>query len=134
VTPYNPQISEIQSALAESGQSGFRVGAVDKFQSRERAVVSYSMATSSADEAPRGREFRYDTHRLNVATPGPGSGLRARARAIIVASPDLIRVSCRTPPADDAGQRTVPSVGVGQLTGTLFFACRPVLRREPTGR
>jgi hypothetical protein len=58
VTPYNAQISEIQSALADSGQSGFRVGTVDKFRSREGAVVSYSMA---------------------------------RARAIIVASLDLIR-------------------------------------------
>jgi hypothetical protein len=49
------------------------------------------MATSSADEAPRGLEFLYDRHRLNVATS------RARAIAIIVASPDLIWVSCRTP-------------------------------------
>lgn len=49
------------------------------------------MATSSADEAPRGVEFLYDPHRLNVATS------RARAMAIIVASPDLIWVLCRTP-------------------------------------
>jgi hypothetical protein len=54
-------------------------------------VVIYSMATSSAADAPRGMEFLYDGHRLNVATS------RARALAIIVASPDLIRVSCRTP-------------------------------------
>jgi uncharacterized protein len=91
VTPYNAQIREIQNALAASGHGGFKVGTVDKFQGREGAVVIYSMATSSADEAPRGLEFLYDTHRLNVATS------RARARAIIVASPDLIRVSCRTP-------------------------------------
>jgi uncharacterized protein len=44
------------------------------------------MATSSADEAP-GPDFLYDPHRLNVATS------RAGALAIIVASPDLIRVS-----------------------------------------
>ena len=91
VTPYNAQIRAIQSALAASGQSGFKVGTVDKFQGREAPVVIYSMATSSADEAPRGLEFLYDLHRLNVATS------RARALAIIVASPDLIRVSCRTP-------------------------------------
>src|SRR5205807_6365585 len=53
-------------------------------------AVIYSMAASSADEAPRGLDFLYDPHRLNVATS------RARALAIIVASPDLIRVSCRT--------------------------------------
>jgi uncharacterized protein len=33
---------------------------VDKFQGREAPVVSYSMATSSADEAPRGLEFLCD--------------------------------------------------------------------------
>ncbi len=91
VTPYNAQIRAIQDALAARGLSGFRVGTVDKFQGREAPVVIYSMATSSADEAPRGLEFLYDRHRLNVATS------RARAMAIIVASPDLIRVSCRTP-------------------------------------
>jgi len=91
VTPYNAQIRAIQSAFTARGLSGFRVGTVDKFQGREAPVVIYSMATSSADEAPRGLEFLYDRHRLNVATS------RARAMAIIVASPDLIRVSCRTP-------------------------------------
>jgi hypothetical protein len=101
VTPYNAQISEIQSALADSGQSGFRVGTVDKFRSREGAVVSYSMA---------------------------------RARAIIVASLDLIRGVVPDTASRWCCQRAVLGVGVGQLTGALFFACRPVLRREPTGR
>jgi AAA domain-containing protein len=85
------QIRAIQSALTASGQTGLKVGTVDKFQGREAPVVIYSMATSSADQAPRGMEFLYDLHRLNVATS------RAQALAIIVASPDLIRVSCRTP-------------------------------------
>ena len=49
------------------------------------------MATSSADDAPRGMGFLYDLHRLNVATS------RARALAVIVASPDLVRVFCQTP-------------------------------------
>jgi hypothetical protein len=49
------------------------------------------MATSSADQAPRGLEFLYDPHRLNVATS------RAKAMAVIVASPGLLRVACRTP-------------------------------------
>ncbi len=91
VTPYNAQIRAIQTTLTASGQTGFRVGTVDKFQGQEAPAVIYSMATSSADEAPRGLEFLYDPHRLNVATS------RASALAIIVASPDLIRVSCRTP-------------------------------------
>jgi superfamily I DNA and/or RNA helicase len=91
VTPYNAQIRAIQGALAFRGLTGFRVGTVDKFQGREAPVVIYSMATSSADDAPRGLDFLYDRHRLNVATS------RARAMAVIVASPDLIRVSCQTP-------------------------------------
>jgi len=80
-----------ERALAASGLTGFRVGTVDKFRGQEAPAVIYSMATSSADEAPRGLDFLYDPHRLNVATS------RARALAIIVASPDLIRVSSRTP-------------------------------------
>jgi predicted RecB family nuclease len=91
VTPYNAQIRAIQAAAVGGGLTGLRVGTVDKFQGREAPVVIYSMATSSADDAPRGMEFLYDLHRLNVATS------RARARAIIVASPDLVRVACQTP-------------------------------------
>jgi uncharacterized protein len=91
VTPYNAQIRAIQSAAATAGLNGLQVGTVDKFQGREAPVVIYSMATSSADDAPRGMEFLYDLHRLNVATS------RAKALAIIVASPGLVRVSCQTP-------------------------------------
>jgi uncharacterized protein len=91
VTPYNAQIRAIQSAAASGGLPLLQVGTVDKFQGREAPVVLYSMATSSADDAPRGMEFLYDMHRLNVATS------RARALAIIVASPDLVRVACQTP-------------------------------------
>ena len=92
VTPYNAQIRAIQELRWRSaGPDRVQVGTVDKFQGREAPVAIYSMATSSADEAPRGLEFLYDPHRLNVATS------RARALALIVASPALIRVSCQTP-------------------------------------
>jgi uncharacterized protein len=92
VTPYNAQIRAIRDALAAAGcPTGVQVGTVDKFQGREAPVSIYSMATSSAEQAPRGLDFLYDPHRLNVATS------RARALALIVASPDLLRVSCRTP-------------------------------------
>ena len=70
---------------------GVQVGTVNKFQGREAPVAIYSMATSSAEEASRGLEFLYDHHRLNVATS------RAKAMAIVVASPRLVQVSCRTP-------------------------------------
>ena len=84
--PYNAQIRAIEEALVQAGcPGGVRVGTVDKFQGREAPVAIYSMATSSADDAPRGLEFLYDPHRLTVATS------RARALAVVVASSDLIR-------------------------------------------
>lgn len=92
ITPYNAQIRAIREALAAAGSpDGVQVGTVDKFQGCEAAVAMYSMATSSAQEAPRGLEFIYDPRRLNVATS------RARALAIIVASPRLLQAACRTP-------------------------------------
>ena len=92
ITPYNAQIRAIREALAMAGRPlDVQVGTVDKFQGREAPVAIYSMATSSADEASRGLEFLYDHRRLNVATS------RAKAMAIVVASPRLVQVSCRTP-------------------------------------
>jgi len=86
ITPYNAQVKAIKDALPD-----FRIGTVDKFQGQEAPISIYSMATSSADEAPRGMEFLYSLNRLNVATS------RAQCLAVVVASPDLIRVRCRTP-------------------------------------
>jgi uncharacterized protein len=87
VTPYNAQVAKLTEALPE----GARIGTVDKFQGQEAPVVIYSMATSSADDVPRGMEFLYDLHRLNVAVS------RAKAMSAVVASPALLRVQCRTP-------------------------------------
>lgn len=86
VTPYNAHISAVRERLP-----GANIGTVDKFQGREAPIAVYSMATSSAAEAPRGMEFLYSLNRLNVATS------RARCLAVIVASPGLLRVRCRTP-------------------------------------
>jgi predicted RecB family nuclease len=91
ITPFNAQIREIERALARKGFDSVRVGTVDKFQGQQAVVAIYSMAASSADDAPRGAEFLFDLHRLNVATS------RARCEAIVVASPQLTRVMCRTP-------------------------------------
>ena len=87
VAPYNAHVATLRARLPE----GARVGTVDKFQGQEAPIVLYSMATSSADEAPRGMEFLYSLHRLNVATS------RARCVAAIVASPALLTPDCRTP-------------------------------------
>ena len=91
VTPFNAQVREIDSALSKAGITGVRVGTVDKFQGQEAPGVVYSMAASTSADAPRGLEFLFDLHRLNVATS------RARAVVVLVASPDLLRVFCRTP-------------------------------------
>ena len=87
VAPYNAHVAALRRRLPD----GARVGTVDKFQGQEAPVVLYSMATSTADEAPRGMEFLYSLHRLNVATS------RARCVAAIVASPALLTPNCRTP-------------------------------------
>ena len=54
-------------------------------------MVIYAMATSRAEDAPRGMEFLYSLNRLNVATS------RARCAAFVVASPQLCEPECRTP-------------------------------------
>jgi uncharacterized protein len=86
VAPYNAHVAEIKKYVPD----GVPVGTVDKFQGREATVAIYSMASSSADDAPRGMSFLYDLHRMNVAIS------RAKALAILVCSPELLRVSCRT--------------------------------------
>ena len=86
ITPYNAQVRAITEALP-----GFRIGTVDKFQGQEAPISIYSMATSSSEEAPHGMEFLYSLNRLNVATS------RARCLAVVVASPGVLKVRCRTP-------------------------------------
>jgi uncharacterized protein len=87
VAPYNAQVA----ALIERLPAGARVGTVDKFQGQEAPLVMYSMATSTPEDAPRGMEFLYSLNRLNVAVS------RARCVAVIVASPALFQVQCKTP-------------------------------------
>ena len=86
VSPYNMQVAAIAARLPE----GARVGTVDKFQGQEAAAVLVSMATSSAEEMPRGIEFLFSRNRLNVAVS------RARCVAVVVASPRLFEVPCST--------------------------------------
>ena len=86
ITPYNAQVAALTEELR-----GFRIGTVDKFQGQEAPISIYSIATSSAADAPRGMEFLYSLNRLNVATS------RAQCVAAVVASPDILRVRCRTP-------------------------------------
>ena len=80
VAPYNAHVALLANRLPP----GARVGTVDKFQGQEAPIVIYSMATSSPTEAPRGIDFLYSVHRLNVAIS------RAQGMAILVCSPALL--------------------------------------------
>jgi uncharacterized protein len=91
VAPYNAHVAAIERAVERRLKVRARVGTVDKFQGQEGAVAIYSMASSSAEDAPRGMDFLYERNRLNVAIS------RARAVAILVASPRLLEVHCRNP-------------------------------------
>ena len=88
VAPYNAQVVRLRERLEPRG---VRVGTVDKFQGQEAPVVLYSLTSSSPEDAPRGMEFLYSPHRLNVATS------RARCVCILVGSPRLFEPECRTP-------------------------------------
>jgi len=87
VAPYNAQVSALRKSLPED----VRVGTVDKFQGQEAPIVIYSVATSTPEDAPRGMEFLYSSNRLNVATS------RAQCVTVLVASPALFQVQCKTP-------------------------------------
>jgi predicted RecB family nuclease len=87
VAPYNRQVARLLDKLPV----GARVGTVDKFQGQQAPVVIYSTASSSADDAPRGVDFLFDLHRLNVAVS------RAKVLTAIVASPDLLDAQVHTP-------------------------------------
>ena len=90
VAPYNAHVAEIHAAIEHRLGDPVRVGTVDKFQGQEAPVSIFSTATSSPDELPRDMEFLYSGNRLNVAVS------RARGLAVVVSSPDLLTVACRT--------------------------------------
>ena len=86
VAPYNVQVRCLRDTLG----SAIEVGTVDKFQGREAPAVFFSMTTSSGDDLPRNLEFLFSRNRLNVAVS------RAQCLAVVVASPRLLDVQCRT--------------------------------------
>jgi predicted RecB family nuclease len=86
VAPYNMAVRCIRDHVPE----GVQVGTVDRFQGKEAPVVFYAMTCSSGDEAPRGIDFLFDDHRLNVAVS------RAQCLAILVHSPRLLDADCPT--------------------------------------
>jgi uncharacterized protein len=87
VAPYNAQVNAIRTALDEVGFNEVRVGTVDKFQGREGLVVIFSLAASSAQDAPRGLGFLLDRNRMNVAIS------RAKSVCYVVRSKHLLKAS-----------------------------------------
>ena len=79
MAPYNHQVSKLRAALGEQAN----VGSVDKFQGQEAPIVFLSMCASDANESPRGLDFLFDKHRLNVALS------RAQTLALVVGNPSL---------------------------------------------
>jgi predicted RecB family nuclease len=84
VSPYNLQVNLLMERI-----EGVEIGTIDKFQGREAPVAILSMSTSDVNESPRGLDFLFNLNRLNVALS------RAKALAIIVASPELLKTRCR---------------------------------------
>ncbi|HYO85614.1 MAG TPA: TM0106 family RecB-like putative nuclease [Dermatophilaceae bacterium] len=87
VSPYNAHVRTLRAVLPDR----VRVGTVDRFQGQQAPAVIYSMASSSAADAPRGVGFLFDVHRLTVGVS------RARALSVIVASPALLDTSVADP-------------------------------------
>lgn len=86
VAPFNLHVH----CLREHLPAGVEAGTVDKFQGREAPVVFFAMGSSSGDDVPRGMGFLFSRNRLNVAIS------RAKALAVIVASPALLGANCGT--------------------------------------
>jgi superfamily I DNA and/or RNA helicase len=86
VAPYNLAVRCIRDRVP----AGVRVGTVDRFQGQEAPVVFYALTCSSGDDVPRGIDFLFDAHRLNVAVS------RAQCIAVLVHSPRLLDADCPT--------------------------------------
>ncbi len=87
VAPYNAQVNAIRRALDQAGFGEVQVGTVDKFQGREGLIVIYSLAASSAQDAPRGLGFLLDRNRMNVAIS------RAKSVCYVVRSKHLLKAN-----------------------------------------
>ena len=86
VAPFNLQVRCLRGRLDPS----IRIGSVDRFQGQEASAVIVSLCASTLDEAPRGAAFLRSPNRLNVAVS------RAQALAIVVGSPELLEVRCKS--------------------------------------
>ena len=84
VAPYNLAVHCIRDHVPP----GVRVGTVDRFQGQQAPVVFFAMTCSAGEDVPRGIDFLFDAHRLNVAIS------RAQCLAVLVHSPRLLDADC----------------------------------------
>jgi len=92
VAPYNFQVNKLKAHLSRiAGGEKAQVGTVDRFQGQEAAIVIVSMCSSDPNESPRGIDFLFDEHRLNVAIS------RARSLAVVVMNPNLVITNVSNP-------------------------------------
>ena len=84
VAPYNLAVRCVRDRVP----AGVRVGTVDRFQGQQAPVVFYAMTCSASEDVPRGLDFLFDAHRLNVAIS------RAQCIAVLVHSPRLLDADC----------------------------------------
>jgi uncharacterized protein len=86
VAPYNLAVRCIRERVPD----GVQVGTVDRFQGQQAPIVFYAMTCSAGEDVPRGIDFLFDAHRLNVAIS------RAQCLAVLVHSPRLLDANCST--------------------------------------
>ena len=84
VAPYNAQVRRLRQRVP----TGVRVGTVDKFQGQEAPVVLISMASSTAEDAPRGIGFAFER---NPGAAGARHLDESRERVLTVAQYALQR-------------------------------------------
>jgi uncharacterized protein len=84
VAPYNLAVHCIRDHVPP----GVRVGTVDRFQGQQAPVVFFAMTCSAGEDVPRGIDFLFDAHRLNVAIS------RAQCLAVLVHSNRLLDADC----------------------------------------
>ena len=77
------------AALAASRAASRSAPSTSSRASRRRSSF-VSMASSTAEDAPRGIGFAFDSNRFNVATS------RAQCRAVLVCTPALLDADCKT--------------------------------------
>jgi hypothetical protein len=96
------------------------VAPVDNFRGQEAPVVSYSMASSSAEDVPRALDFYFSRKRLNVpisrahclayvvASPAPPGRELPYRRTMHLANPPcvLVAVTCVSPSGNDGREES----------------------------